>query len=88
VRRSRENYPPNPGACDLVGVCIGVHDEIFQAGYPVLVDVNTASTYCYLLSLEGHHDVVTWGTRLLELVKQGFDSEGTVADAGNGLRAG
>ena len=73
---------------DLVGVGIGAHDEIFQAGQPVLVGVDTASTYCYLLSLEDHRDAETWGVRLLELVDQGFDPDATVADAGAGLRAG
>jgi hypothetical protein len=74
--------------CDLAGVRIGAHDEIFQAGHPVLVGVDTASTYCYLLSLEDHRDAETWGVRLLELVDQGFDPDATVADAGSGLRAG
>jgi hypothetical protein len=74
--------------CDLARVRIGAHDEIFQAGHPVLVGVDTASTYCYLLSLEDHRDAETWGVRLLELVDQGFDPEATVADAGSGLRAG
>ena len=73
---------------DLAGVRIGAHDEIFQAGHPVLVGVDTASTYCYLLSLEDHRDAETWGVRLLELVDHGFDPEATVADAGSGLRAG
>jgi hypothetical protein len=72
----------------LAGVRIGAHDEIFQAGHPVLVGVDAASTYCYLLSLEDHRDAETWGVRLLELVDQGFDPEATVADAGSGLRAG
>ena len=71
---------------DLVGVGIGAHDEIFQAGQPVLVGVDTASTYCYLLSLEDHRDAETWGVRLLELVDQGFAPDATVADAGAGLR--
>jgi hypothetical protein len=75
-------------ACDLAGVRIGAHDEIFQAGHPVLVGVDTASTYCYLLSLEDHRDAETWGVRLLELVDQGFNPDATVADAGSGLRAG
>ena len=75
-------------SCDLGGVRIGAHDEIFQAGQPVLVGVDTASTYCYLLSLEDHRDAETWGVRLLELVDHGFDPEATVADAGAGLRAG
>ena len=73
---------------DLAGVRIGAHDEIFQAGEPVLVGVDTASTYCYLLSLEDHRDAETWGVRLLELVDKGFDPDATVADAGAGLRAG
>jgi hypothetical protein len=74
--------------CDLARVRIGAHDEIFQAGAPVLVGVDTASTYCYLLSLEDHRDAETWGVRLLELVDQGFAPEATIADAGSGLRAG
>jgi hypothetical protein len=74
--------------CDLAGVRIGAHDEIFQAGRPVLVGVDTASTYCYLLSLEDHRDAETWGVRLLELVGQGFAPKATIADAGSGLRAG
>jgi hypothetical protein len=74
--------------CDLAGVRIGAHDEIFQASHPVLVGVDTTSTYCYLLSLEDHRDAVTWGVRLLELAEQGFAPEATVADAGSGLRAG
>jgi hypothetical protein len=74
--------------CDLAGVRVGAHDEIFQAGHPVLVGVDTASIYCYLLSLEDHRDAETWGVRLLELVDQGFDPEAIVADAGSGLRAG
>jgi hypothetical protein len=73
---------------DLAGVRIGAHDEIFQADKPVLVGVDTASTYCYLLSLEEHRDGDTWGIRLLDLVDQGFNPEATVADAGSSLRAG
>jgi hypothetical protein len=72
----------------LGGVRIGAHDEIFQAGDPVLVGVCTASTYCYLLSREDYRDAETWGVRLLELVDQGFAPDATVADAGLGLRAG
>jgi hypothetical protein len=75
-------------SCDLGGVRIGAHDEIFQAGLPVLVGVDTGSTYCYLLSLEEHRDADTWGVRLLDLVNQGFNPEATVADAGSSLRAG
>jgi hypothetical protein len=44
---------------DLAGVRIRAQDEIFQAGKPVLVGVDTALTYCYLLSLEEHHNADT-----------------------------
>jgi hypothetical protein len=46
-------------SCALGGVRIGAHDEIFLASQPVLVGVDTASTYCYLLSLEDHRDAET-----------------------------
>lgn len=73
---------------DLCGVRIGAHDEIFQNGRPVLVGADAASTYCYLLSPEEHRDAETWGIRMLELQDQGFAPEATIADAGQGLRAG
>lgn len=73
---------------DLSPVRIGAHDEIFQNGQPVLVGVDVASTFCYLLSLEDHRDADTWGIRLLELQGQGLRPDATIADAGCGLRAG
>jgi hypothetical protein len=73
---------------DLASVRVGAHDEIFQAGRPVLVGVDTASTFCYLLSPEEHRDADTWGVRLLELAGRGFAPEAIVADFGTGLRAG
>ena len=73
---------------DLSRVRIGADDEIFQAGRPVLVGVDTESTYCYLLSQEEHRDADTWGVRLLELADRGFAPEATVADFASGLRAG
>lgn len=54
-------------AYDLQRVRLGAHDAIFQATAPVLVGVDVASTYCYLLSQEEHRDADTWGVRLLEL---------------------
>ena len=60
----------------------------FRPARPVLVGVDTASTFCYLLSLEEHRDADTWGVRLLELADRGFAPEATVADFGSGLRAG
>ncbi len=76
------------GSSDLASVRIGAHDEIFQAGHPVLVGVDTASTFCYLLSQEQHRDADTWGVRLLELADRGFAPDAIVADFGSGLRAG
>jgi hypothetical protein len=76
------------GSYDLASVRVGAHDEIFQAGRPVLVGVDTASTFCYLLSPEAHRDADTWGVRLLELADCGFAPEAIVADFGSGLRAG
>jgi hypothetical protein len=73
---------------DLARVRVGAHDEIFQAGRPVLVGVDTASSFCYLLSPEEHRDADTWGVRLLELADRGFAPDATVADFGTGLRAG
>jgi hypothetical protein len=72
---------------DLSRVRLGAHDEIFQAGQPVLVGADVASTYCYLLSLEAHRDADTWGVRLLELVDRGFQPQATIADFASGLRA-
>ena len=76
------------GSYDLASVRVGAHDEIFQAGRPVLVGVDTASTFCYLLSQEDHRDADTWGVRLLELAECGFAPDAIVADFGTGLRAG
>jgi hypothetical protein len=73
---------------DLSAVRVGAHDEIFQAGQPVLVGACAETTYCYLLSLEEHRDADTWGVRLLELAERGFAPQATIADAAAGLRAG
>lgn len=82
VTRAREIN----GSYDLAGVRVGAHDEIFQARRPVLVGVDTASTFCYLLSPEEHRDAETWGVRLLELADRGFAPDAIVADFGTGLR--
>lgn len=66
----------------------GLLDEIFQAQRPVLVGVDAASTYCFLLSQEIQRDGETWGVRLLELQERGLDPDAFVADFGSGLRAG
>ncbi|MEO0516034.1 MAG: hypothetical protein AAF171_01900 [Cyanobacteria bacterium P01_A01_bin.116] len=73
---------------DLAGIKVGLQDEIFQANKPVLVGVDAASTYCYLLEGVERRDEDTWGWHLLEAMEQGFDPDYTIADGGSGLRAG
>jgi hypothetical protein len=73
---------------DLSGVRVGLHDEIFQGAKPVLAGVDAASTYCYLLAVAEHRDANTWGVHLLDATKQGLKPDYTIADAGQGLRAG
>ncbi|WP_205879178.1 hypothetical protein [Leptolyngbya sp. BC1307] len=51
---------------DLSGIEVGLLDEIFQADKPVLVGVDAASTYCYLLQGARHRDEDTWGWHLLD----------------------
>ena len=75
-------------AQDLSGIEVGLLDEIFQADKPVLVGVDAASTYCYLLESVEHRDEDTWGCHLLDVVGQGFAPDYTIADGGSGLRAG
>jgi hypothetical protein len=73
---------------DLSGIRVGLHDEIFQGGTPVLAGVDAGSTYCYLLVAAEHRDADTWGVHLLDAIKQGLKPDYTIADAGQGLRAG
>jgi hypothetical protein len=75
-------------AQDLSRVRVGGHDEIFQAGQPVLVGVDLLSTYCYLLSIEDQRDADTWSMHLLDLQERDFAPDYVVADAGPALRAG
>jgi len=73
---------------DLSGIRAGLHDEIFQGATPVLAGVDAQSTYCYLLAAEQHRDADTWGVHLLDAAGQGLRPDYTIADAGQGLRAG
>ncbi len=73
---------------DLSGIRVGLHDEIFQGATPVLAGVDAASTYCYLLAAEQRRDADTWGVHLLNAAEQGLRPDYTIADAGQGLRAG
>ena len=72
---------------DLSGIKVGLHDEIYQGNQPVLAGVDAASTYCYLLQGVESRDEDTWGWYLLEKMKQGFNSDYTIADGGMALRA-
>jgi len=73
---------------DLSGIRVGLHDEVFQGATPVLAGVDAASTYCYLLAAEERRDAGTWGVHLLDAAAQGLRPDSTIADAGQGLRAG
>ncbi len=73
---------------DLSTIRVGAHDEIYQARQPVLVGMDVASTYCYLLEAVDHCDETTWGVALLELSDRGLDLDYTIADGGLALRAG
>jgi hypothetical protein len=74
---------------DLSKIKEGLHDEIYQAGDPVLVGCCARSTYCYLLSLEEACDANSWGVHLLDLKeKQGLAPDFTVIDGGKAARSG
>ena len=73
---------------DLSGIKVGLKDEIFQSGLPVLTGIDAFSTYCYLLVGAEHRDEDTWGWHLLEASKQGLNPDFSIADAAKGLRAG
>jgi len=76
------------GDIDLSAIEVGLHDEIFQGGQPVLASVDAASTYCYLLEAVEHRDADTWGVNLLGASAQGLALKFSVGDVGGGLRAG
>ncbi|MBA3238661.1 MAG: hypothetical protein H0T62_10000 [Parachlamydiaceae bacterium] len=74
---------------DLSRVKEGLHDEIYQAGDPVLVGCCARSTYCYLLKLEESCDANAWGVHLLDLKeKQGLVPDFTIIDGGQAARKG
>ena len=73
---------------DLSGIKVGLKDEIFQSGLPVLTGIDAFSTYCYLLVGAEHRDEETWGWHLLDASEQGLNPDFSIADAAKGLRAG
>jgi hypothetical protein len=84
VGRARQVNATEP----LSAIRVGAHDEIYQARQPVLVGMDVASTYCYLLEAVDHCDETTWGVHLLERRDRGLQLDYTIADAGQALRAG
>ena len=75
-------------AQDLSPIRYGAPDEIFQGSRPVLVGVDLESTYCYMLEGVEHRDAETWALALMELQEQGLQLRRSVADGGQGIRAG
>jgi len=73
---------------DLSSIRVGLHDELFQGATPVLAGVDAQSTYCHILAAERRRDADTWGVHLLDAAEQGLRPDYTIADAGQGLRAG
>ena len=74
---------------DLSEVREGLHDEIYQAGKPVLTGCCARSTYCYLLKSEETCDANSWGVNLLDLQEQQkLAPDFTVLDGGLAARAG
>lgn len=72
----------------LGDVAVGCHDEIYQADKPVLVGIDAASTYCYLLADAEACDTTTWGCHLLDAKDVGLSPQYVVADQGKAQRAG
>lgn len=83
VKARSHNLGQNLAQVDIAGL-----DEIFQLRQAVLVGVDIASTYCFLLSREACRDADTWAIRLLELQERGLAPRAAIADFGSGLRAG
>jgi hypothetical protein len=73
---------------NLAPIEYGALDEIFHQRQPVLVGADIRSTYCFLLRAEEQRDGDTWALRLMECQDRGFAPKATVADFGNGIRAG
>ena len=54
----------------------------------MLAGVDARSAYRYLLAAAEHRDADTWGIHLLDASQQSLNPDYTIADAGQGLRAG
>ena len=68
---------------------IGVSDEIFQAGIPVLVGVEPLSTYVYLMNPSEKRDSAAWWMAYSEKQEnQGLNIEESITDGGLGMKKG
>lgn len=68
---------------------IGVSDEIFQAGDPVLVGVDPLSTYVYLMNRSEKRDSVSWWMAYCEKQEnQELNLEESITDGGLGMKKG
>jgi len=72
----------------LHSIEVGAHDEIFQAGEPVLVGVDVYSTFIYLMESSNTRDGDAWSYALLDKVYRGLDLTQSVNDSGTGLNKG
>jgi hypothetical protein len=68
---------------------IGVSDEIFQAGDPVLVGVDPICTFVYLMVPSEKRDSVSWWAAYCEKQEnQGLNIEESITDGGLGMKKG
>lgn len=72
LQTTAEKVAESSQSQDLSDIEVGLHDEIYQSNRPVLVSVDAASTYCYLLKGVEHQDEDTWGWHLLNVMEQDF----------------
>jgi hypothetical protein len=73
----------------LNNIKIGAHDEIFQAGDPVLVGVDPLTTYTYLMQGSDKRDGIAWSMAIYEkYVNQELDLDTSVTDGGLGMKKG
>lgn len=74
---------------NLSTINIGAHDEIFQAGDPVLVGVDPLSTYVYLMQGSKKRDAISWSMAIYEkCINQELNIKTSVTDGGLGMKKG
>ena len=88
INRIAENAKQFNQSIPLGQIIAGAHDEIFQAGKPVLVGVDVHSTFIYLMKATDTRDATDWGVALLEKAENGLNLESSVNDGATGLKKG